>query len=68
VGDVFLSKLPRCPVHAGLMRWDGRATYTCAGYDGEGCPHTVTVDELPWVHLGQTTGEIGYRVVEVHDG
>ena len=40
---------PRCPVH-GQMHLDFVIdTYTCHGFDGEGCGHRVRMEDLDWI-------------------
>lgn len=40
-GPVYIAADPRCPVH-GQMREDFAAdSWTCAGFDGEGCDHVI---------------------------
>ena len=42
---------PRCPVH-GKMHLDFPAdTWTCRGFDGEGCEHRVRTEDLDWLPL-----------------
>lgn len=39
-GEVYILPRPRCPTHGYLTHHS--TAWTCPGYDGEGCPHTVT--------------------------
>lgn len=52
MGDMSVATAPRCPVH-GQMQYQPRpapqpSKFTCAGWDGEGCPHVVIVCDLDW--------------------
>jgi hypothetical protein len=43
---------PQCP-HHGQMRQDfARDLWTCAGWDGEGCDHTVRNEDLEPRYIG----------------
>lgn len=56
MGEVWFASRPRCPVH-GQMRYDLAACrWSCAGWDGEGCDHTVAGEELEWCPLGTVEG------------
>src|SRR5579859_5021422 len=51
-GTVWIQPEPRCPVH-GQMRLDfARDTWTCAGWDGEGCDHAVRSEDLELLRIG----------------
>lgn len=52
--EVWVAPLPRCPTHGG-MHYDAKAyTWVCHGWDGEGCPHTVTDEQLVYERAGTT--------------
>jgi hypothetical protein len=55
--------LPRCPVHGQMQYLDTESRWTCAGFDGEGCDHTVTDEELAWQPLGQVDAEDLARII-----
>jgi hypothetical protein len=54
--------VPRCPAHStpgdatsGVMRFVFETdTWTCRGWDGEGCDHTVRNEDLELTYLGET--------------
>ena len=49
---------PRCPVH-GQMHFDFPVDrWTCPGWDGEGCDHTVRSEDQDWTYLGTTDGPV----------
>jgi hypothetical protein len=51
-GPAYIMPEPRCPEH-GQMRLDpGRDTWTCAGWDGEGCDHAVRCADVKPVPIG----------------
>lgn len=51
-GPAYIAAEPRCPVH-GQMREDfATDTWTCAGWDGEGCEHTVRNEDRELVRIG----------------
>ncbi len=43
--------LPRCPVHGQMSLREGR--WVCHGFDGEGCPHVLELDEADWQRIGE---------------
>jgi hypothetical protein len=50
-GPAYLAAEPRCPVH-GQMREDFAAdSWTCAGWDGEGCGHAVRNEDRELVRF-----------------
>jgi hypothetical protein len=55
-GQVYCKLPPRCPVH-GAMRMSRevpppQVLWTCHGWDGEGCGHSVRGEDIPWQHIG----------------
>ncbi len=48
-GEFWIAPLPQCPTH-GRMHLDADAdTWTCPGYDGEGCDTPpVRTDDADW--------------------
>lgn len=64
-GPAWIAAEPRCPVH-GQMREDfARDTWTCAGFDGEGCDHVVRNEDRELVLIG-TAGPV--RISMTLDG
>lgn len=51
MSDAWFATVPRCPVH-GQLHHD-RDTWTCPGWDGEGCDYAVTAADLKWAYLGK---------------
>lgn len=50
--EIWMTPHPRCPTH-GTMRYvhdDDR--WVCHGWDGEGCPHEPTAEDLRAQYLG----------------
>lgn len=52
--QLLFAPRPTCPVHQAPMHLDATAdTWTCAGYDGEGCDTPpVPVEAADWRSLG----------------
>lgn len=51
-GPVWIMPEQACPVH-GQMREDfARDSWTCAGWDGEGCDHVVRNEDRELVRIG----------------
>jgi hypothetical protein len=61
VGEMYYAPRPECPEHGTMSHiqpppgedrvWPP-AHWVCHGWDGEGCDHTVTDDELDWTVVG----------------
>ena len=50
---MWAAPIPRCPRHA-LMHFDfATDRWICHGWDGEGCSHTVTAEQLDWTDLAE---------------
>lgn len=60
-GPAWIMPEPRYPVH-GQMREDFETdTWTCAGWDGEGCGHAVRNEDREQVLIG-TAGPMRIRM------
>lgn len=57
-GHAYMKSTPTCPQH-GRMRLHGippdELVWTCAGFDGEGCGHTILNNDVEWVLVGPIT-------------
>ena len=43
---VWVGPIPECPEHKGKMKYNmPNDWYECLGFDGEGCPYVVTMEE-----------------------
>jgi hypothetical protein len=52
MGEVWFAHQPQCPEH-GQMRYEPvMSRWTCGGFDGEGCGHVVTDEDIEWQSLG----------------
>lgn len=50
--EVWVAPLPRCPTHGGMHYDMAGDRWVCHGWDGEGCPHVVTAEELHYERAG----------------
>jgi hypothetical protein len=41
--------VPSCPVHGQMSLDFTMDTWTCCGWDGEGCEYQVRVEDLDWI-------------------
>jgi hypothetical protein len=48
----FMAPIPRCPEHTHMHFDFPTDRWICHGWDGEGCPYTVTAEALDWTPLG----------------
>jgi hypothetical protein len=60
-GPIYIAAEPRCPVHGQMRENFETDTWTCAGWDGEGCDHVVRNEDREPVHIG-TAGPMRIRV------
>jgi hypothetical protein len=54
--EMYISKLPKCPKHGQMKEDLTRDLWMCAGYDGEGCDYTMTMEE--WYATFRALGTI----------
>jgi hypothetical protein len=57
MAEIWISKMPRCPVHGQMKEDLPRDLWMCVGYDGEGCDFEVTNEE--WFATFKTIGTLG---------
>jgi len=59
MNKIYIAATPICPEHKGLMRHSlSMSRWECRGFDGEGCEHIVTDEEMEWKYLGK--GEVSW--------
>jgi hypothetical protein len=57
-GVLYAAPIPECPVHKARLHYKFDIdTWTCGGYDGEGCDYTVTAAEM--MRTMQIIGTVG---------
>lgn len=51
-GPAYIMPEPECPVHGQMRENFARDSWTCAGFDGEGCGHVVRNEDRELMHIG----------------
>jgi hypothetical protein len=58
VGEMYIAPIPHCPTHGQMSHHVGLAAWICHGFDGEGCDYTVREQDMGWILVDETEGEM----------